>query len=109
MVREAGGLLQCDEDVKFCFTGLALVIQCARTGVGGIWAGPSGNKFPAKLLTLPSPVGLLQAINTDSQVLFHKTQSSLRTIQILDKCFELKMMQDYLVPGLFSTNALNSK
>jgi len=38
-----------------------------------------------------------------------KTQSSLRTIQILDKCFECKIMQDYLVPGLFSTNALNSK
>ena len=34
-----------------------------------------------------------------------KTQSSLRTIQILEKCFEFKMMLDYLVPGLFSTNA----
>jgi len=38
-----------------------------------------------------------------------KTQSSLRTIQILEKYFEFKMMLDYLVPGLFSTNALNSK
>ena len=38
-----------------------------------------------------------------------KTQSSLPTIQILEKCFEFKMMLDYLVPGLFSTNALNSK
>jgi len=33
-----------------------------------------------------------------------KTQSSLRTIQILEKCFEFKMMLDYLVPGLFSTS-----
>jgi len=41
--------------------------------------------------------------------LFHERQSSLRTIQILEKCFEFKMMQDYLVPGLFSANALNSK
>jgi len=38
-----------------------------------------------------------------------KTQSSLRTIQILEKCFEFKMMLDYLVSGLFSTNAVNSK
>jgi len=38
-----------------------------------------------------------------------KTQSSLRTIQILEKCLDCKMMLDYLVPGLFSTNALNSK
>jgi len=30
-------------------------------------------------------------------------------IRILEKCFEFKMMPDYLVPGLFSTNALNSK
>ena len=30
-----------------------------------------------------------------------KTQSSLRTIQILEKCFAFKMMLDYLVPGLF--------
>ena len=38
-----------------------------------------------------------------------KHQSSLRTIQILEKCFEFKMMLHYLVPGLFSTNALDSK
>ena len=37
-----------------------------------------------------------------------KTQSPLRTIQIVEKCFEFKMMLDYLVSGLFSTNALNS-
>jgi len=36
-----------------------------------------------------------------------KTQSPLRTIQILEKCFEFKMMLDYLVPGLFSTNAVS--
>ena len=55
------------------------------------------------------PGGLLRAMNTDVKVLSMKTQSSLRTIQILEKCFEFKMILDYLVPGLFSTNALNSK
>jgi hypothetical protein len=40
--------------------------------VGGIWADLSGNKFPAKLLTLQSPGGLLRAMNTDSKVLFHE-------------------------------------
>ena len=37
-----------------------------------IWADLSGNKFPAKLLTLQSPGGLLRAMNTDSKVLFHE-------------------------------------
>jgi len=78
--------------------------------LGGIWAAGFMNKFPAKLLTLQSPGGLLRAINTDSKVLFHENTNSLRTIQILDTCFEFKMMQDYyLVPGFFSTNVLNSK
>jgi len=67
------------------------------------------NKFPAKLLTLQSPGGLLRAMNTDSKVLFHENTESITYIQILEKCFEFKMMLDYLVPGLFSTNALNSK
>ena len=40
--------------------------------LGGIWADLSGDKFPAKLLTLQSPGGLLRAMNTDSKVLFHE-------------------------------------
>jgi len=75
------------------------------TSLGGIWAGLFRNKFPAKL---QSPGGLLQAMNMDSKVLFHentefismKTLNSLSTVQILEKCFEFKMMLDYLVPGL---------
>ena len=40
---------------------------------------------------------------------FHENKEFITYIQILEKCFEFKMMLDYLVPGLFSTNALNSK
>jgi len=66
--------------------------------LGGIWADLSGNTFPAKLLTLQSPGGLLRRGGGPwtpiEWFLSMKTQSSSRTIQILDKMFEFKMMQD---------------
>jgi len=63
-------------------------------------------EFPTNLFTLRSPGGLLRAKNTDSKVLFHKN-TEFTTYHSDSR--QMKMMQDYLVPGLFSTNALNSK
>ena len=35
-------------------------VEGVMVTIGGIWADLSGNKFPAKLLTLQSPSGLLR-------------------------------------------------
>jgi len=48
--------------------------------VKGIERATVGIFQDAKLLTLQSPGGLLQAMNTDSKVLFHENTESIRTL-----------------------------